>query len=1145
MQPARPEGAQPPRADYPWFRADGTRSSVRAVSGHDQRMREERRTVAALFADVAGSTALAERLDPEDVREVVGDAVRLMIEAVERFGGTVKDVAGDGVLVFFGAPVAHEDDIERAVLAGLEIQRSIAPHAEAVHRDHGLDGFGVRVGIEFGLVVTGPVGGGTRVEYGATGDAVNVAARLQAKAPVGSVLVGPAARAEVDALFTWSEPRALEITGKAEPVHAAEALDPRDGERVRRLPGGGAPLVGRDPELATAKAVVGRLASGAGGALLITGEAGFGKTRLLEAIRERSPGAVRWLTASCTSIRSTTPYAPIRELLDGWRNLVNGERRPDDLVASEASEARAALAVLSGMADADADARFAALSPEGRQLATVDGLRSFLVAAGREAPLSLAIEDLHWCDASSLHALERVLALGHSDPVAFVITMRPEPESVGASVLERAIRGGHVRRIELHALPPGSDRALVASLVGEGTLPPALLERLLETGAGNPFFLGELVRSLIDVEALVPADRGWRIQVTDVTPALPPTVERVLLARIDRLPDVDRDVLTAASVLGRRFRAGALAELLGRDPSDALERLSTADLLRAEPPDLAFAHVLVQETAYATLLRKRRRELHARAAAATEAAGGAEEQAAVLARHHAGAGSIEDAVRWFVVAADRAEAVSALIEAITDLDQALALVDPKDASAATLRLRRGRLRGRTGDHTGARTDLEEALRLAETVGDRSLEMRCRDEIGFLVAGAADYRESVHHLERALAIADELGDAAGRVSALSHLTITWANRAQLDRAQRSGELALETASATRDERLIAVALDALKVVALLLGRMAEVERYGEELRRMYSRRNDRWLEQFVDLETAFASIAGCRFDEARERLERALTTNRELHDDGNEPLIVGTFSPYHRCRGDLDEAVGIGRRALVLARERAHAEWIASTASQLGGALIQAGMRDEAVEVLREGAEAAERSGAEMHDLRCAGLLVRTLTRRESDGAARELLRSAEAKLEAVRVPPGEMLLFAWDGAVGIAAARLSGGDAVGTLEILDPLVRSCEERAWPEAVVDASLVQGGALAAVGDTVGALAAARRADEWSQRHGLALYGWRSQAAVASFIPGRESRIAADRASASAAELLDSVTDASVRGALQIEIKRVLDGEGGAWA
>jgi tetratricopeptide (TPR) repeat protein len=212
-------------------------------------------------------------------------------------------------------------------------------------------------------------------------------------------------------------------------------------------------------------------------------------------------------------------------------------------------------------------------------------------------------------------------------------------------------------------------------------------------------------------------------------------------------------------------------------------------------------------------------------------------------------------LRWFVIAADRAEVVSALIEAIEDLDQALSVAGAESPVVPELRFRRGRLRGRTGDHRGARHDLDEALRAAVDGADRSLEMRCRDEIGFLVAGSADYRESVEHLERALAIADELGDTAGRVSALSRLTITWANRLQLDRAQRSGELALLAASTSNDDELVAIALDALKPVALMLGRLDDIERYGDELRPLYARRNDRWLQQFVDLETGFCRWRG--------------------------------------------------------------------------------------------------------------------------------------------------------------------------------------------------------------------------------------------------------------------------------------------------
>jgi tetratricopeptide (TPR) repeat protein len=973
---------------------------------------------------------------------------------------------------------------------------------------------------------------------------VNTAARLQSEARVGSVLVGPTARAQVHELFHWSDRTAVELRGKGEVVDVAEAAGPRgDAPRARRLPGRGAPLVGRDLELATALKALDRLASGAGVAVVIEGEAGIGKTRLLEALRERSRSGAVWLDAACTSLGSSTPYAPIAQLLASWGRSLGGGGRAEDLVPAGRDAARAALAVLAGDPTPAQRERFAALSPAGRQLATEEAIATFVRAAARERSLVIAVEDLHWSDASSIGALERLVPLSATEPIAFVLTTRTESGSGPAAAIDRFALGDDVVQIKLDALPSGADRDLVVSLIGEGALPPALFARVLDVGAGNPFFLGELVRSLIDAGALVPEEGRW-ILANDQRAEVPPTVDRVLLSRIDRLPDEDRDVLTAASVLGRRFSIGTLARIVELDPSAALDRLAHADLIRPEPPDLAFAHVLVQETAYGTLLRRRRSELHARAAAALAAEPGADERAAILGRHHAGAGSSEEALRWFRIAANRAEEVSALLEAIENLDEAIGIAPPE--AVAELRSRRGRLRGRTGDHRGARADLDEALRAAVERGDRSLEMRCQDELGFLVAGAADYRGSVEHLERALALADELGDAAGRVSALSRLTITWANRAQLDRAQRSGELALETASATGEERLLAVALDALKLVALLLGRIADVERYGEELRGMYARRNDRWLEQFVDLETAYASIAGCRFEEARRRLERGLRTNRELHDDGNEPLFVGTFCPYHRCRGELDEAVGIGRRALVLARERGHAEWIASTASQLGATLLQAGARGEAVEVLREGVDAAERSGADMHDLRCAGLLVRALARRKPGSGSRELLRSTESKLGAVHVPPGEVLLFAWDGAVGIAAAWLAQSDAKRALETIGSIVDVCTERSWPEAVVDASLVQATALAALDDRGGALAAARRADEWSRRHGLGLYAWRAQAAVASFLEDRAaSDIAADRATASAATLLDSVTDASVRGELQTEIQRVLDEGGSAWA
>ena len=262
-------------------------------------MREERKVVTALFADVVGSTQLTERMDPEDAREVLGGAVRRMVEAVEAFGGMVKDLAGDGILALFGAPVTHEDDAERAIRAGLRI----IEQAED-------DSMSIRVGIETGLVVLGPIGGGGRVEYGATGDALNTAARLQSHAQPGSVLVGAITRRAAGDLFEWSEERRLELKGKAEPVSAFEAIGERLGTRVAIA---SVPMVGREREFERASLIAERALAGEGGLLVITGDPGIGKSRLLEELRGRVSGsAVTWLEGRCVSFGGSTPYQP------GW-----------------------------------------------------------------------------------------------------------------------------------------------------------------------------------------------------------------------------------------------------------------------------------------------------------------------------------------------------------------------------------------------------------------------------------------------------------------------------------------------------------------------------------------------------------------------------------------------------------------------------------------------------------------------------------------------------------------------------------------------------------------------------------------------------------------------------------------------------------
>ena len=248
-------------------------------------IRDERRDVTALFADLVGSTALGERLDPEELKLVVGDAVARMVMAVEAFGGTVKDLAGDGVLALFGAPTAHEDDAERAVRAGLRIVDDIATFGREVAEGWGVDALNVRIGINTGPVITGAIGAGDRVEFAALGDAVNVAARLQSHAHPGSVLVGQATQQVVVDRFAWSADRAFELKGKLEPVTAFTVEGVADGTRVRTDPGVEPRMIGRDLELARLRTAVEGVAAGAGGVVFVTGEPGIGKTRMVHELR--------------------------------------------------------------------------------------------------------------------------------------------------------------------------------------------------------------------------------------------------------------------------------------------------------------------------------------------------------------------------------------------------------------------------------------------------------------------------------------------------------------------------------------------------------------------------------------------------------------------------------------------------------------------------------------------------------------------------------------------------------------------------------------------------------------------------------------------------------------------------------------------
>ncbi|HEY8630876.1 MAG TPA: AAA family ATPase, partial [Gaiellaceae bacterium] len=409
-------------------------------------MREERRVVTALAADLVGSTAIAERLDPEETRLVVGEAVARMVHAVEEFGGTVKDLAGDGILALFGAPKAHEDDAERALRAALRIVEDVREFSRDVERSFGVDSLAVRVGVNTGTVVVGPVGAGSRVEYGAMGDAVNVAARLQAAAPADGVLAGSETRRVAERHFAWGDRQALKLKGKADEVPAYQvngALAParRDADT---------PLVGREQELATAAQAIAEVAEGTGSILFVSGEPGIGKSRFLAELR-RTVAQPLWLEGRCVSYGESMQYWPFRDLLREWLGVALDDpelrtrlalRRSVERVAGDgAGDLFPYLALLLGLTpDPESRERLSELSPEALQYRTFEVVNDLFERLAATGPAIVVLEDVHWADPTSLQLTEQLLRVTEDAAVLLVITQRPDPDHPSWHLRELAAR---------------------------------------------------------------------------------------------------------------------------------------------------------------------------------------------------------------------------------------------------------------------------------------------------------------------------------------------------------------------------------------------------------------------------------------------------------------------------------------------------------------------------------------------------------------------------------------------------------------------------------------------------------------------------------------------------------------------------------
>jgi class 3 adenylate cyclase/predicted ATPase len=640
--------------------------------------RAERRQVTVMFSDLVGSTALSARMDPEDLREVISAYQNCVAETVGRFGGFVAKYMGDGVLVYFGYPQAHEDDAEQAVRAGLDLVAAVT----SLKTHTALQ---TRVGIGTGLVVVGDlIGSGASQEQAIVGETPNLAARLQGVAEPNSVVIAEGTRRLLGNLFEFEDLGARDLKGIAEPVRAWAALRASSAEgRFEALHTVGlTALVGREEELELLLRRWSRAKRGEGQVVLLSGEAGIGKSRLTAALLERLSGeAPTRLRYFCSPQHADSAFHPIIGQMERAAGLAHddtSQARLDklDAVLAHTSTSAQDAALFAEMLSLPNDGRYPALelAPEQRRQRTLEALTSQLAELARQQPVLMIFEDAHWTDPTSLEVFGRTVDRIKTLPVLLIVTSRPEFNApwVGQS---------HVTSLTLNRLGEREAAAIIARLAGNKALPADLLAEIVERTDGIPLFVEEMTKAVLEAGSEGEARRTVAA-VPSPALAVPASLHASLMARLDRLGPA-KEVAQIGAAIDREF-SHALLAAVARKPeaelSAALERLIVAGLLfrQGVPPHATylFKHALVQDAAYGTLLREPRRALHARIAETLESqfAEIAESQPELLARHCTEAGQIEKAAVLWGKAGQRSLERSALVEAAAQFTRALAQI---------------------------------------------------------------------------------------------------------------------------------------------------------------------------------------------------------------------------------------------------------------------------------------------------------------------------------------------------------------------------------------------------------------------------------------------------------------------------------------
>nr|MBI2904890.1 AAA family ATPase [Chloroflexota bacterium] len=891
----------------------------------------ERKLVTCLFADVVGSTALAEGMDPDDWTAIMNHAFDRLSPVVYRYEGTIARLMGDAILAFFGAPVAHEDDAVRAALTALDMLAAARSYAEEVRRQHHVE-FAIRVGLNTGNVVVGNVGSDLKYEYTAMGDAVNLAARMQSAARPMTVLISEHTQRFIAPVFDCADVGLVEVKGKSEPVQVFEVRGPKtQPSRVRGLAGFESPMVGRDAELAVLLSAGAALEGAAahGTAVAIVGEPGLGKSRLLAEWKSRA-AHVRWAEGRCLSYGHGLAYHLLIDLLRSLMGVAATAAEPEMRAALLAlTYAQAAtypyLAHLLSLELAGDDLeRVNALDPQTLQSNYYKAMAALLRELAARQPLGLICEDVHWADPSSVALLANLLPLGTEAPLLFCFVTRPDTDAPGWALIDAAQGAfdNHFIRLNLLPLTEAHSRQLVTNLLEVEALPDHIRAIILQKAEGNPFFVEEVIRMLIDQGAIAQHGTRWSAAQEAALARIPDNLQGLLAARIDRLVDEAKRTLRVAAVIGRQFAVRILDQIVAA--TRQLPLLESSGFIHPEitVPELEylFRHALMQEAAYNSLVKQDRKDLHRRVGQALERTYPERtgELASLLGRHFLLGGDNARALNYFTQAGDSAFAAYANAEAVMHYGQSIELAGAcLIGNEALLHLfsRRGRALELISRFEEALANYRNMETAARARGDKKMELAA------LTSGAIIYSTAnpAHNpeqgramLERAIPLARELGDRAAEARILWAFSLN--NLVSVgDPRQRAdyGEQAVALARELNLREQLAFALSDLWYAYAGRGETGRERAVVDEACALWRELGNLPMLATTVTSSALTHLFAGEYDAALARSDEAFKLGRDANNLDSQAICRALVGAAHLERGDFDRAIQFMQAAIAV------------------------------------------------------------------------------------------------------------------------------------------------------------------------------------------------------------------------------------------